>query len=250
MPEETTKKENKKVTTEESHTTKTPNNSNNNDNRSNNAAKDIGKVIAISILATTLCCFIITFAILALTGTINFNGSNTATPETNTTGTGSSSNGGGTSTNPPSTTPDDGIIDNPNPRVRVNGFLAEAEELEFYLPDEFEAGGKNKDGAYTFNLTDDDGWAQVVVYVEDTSLSPSSYLLKKSPYLDITDDDYEMNGTEWVQGENGSMLAYATKLDGKVYAIIYSVKLDSDATSEAMSMIPKTLYMKRIYQDQ
>ena len=56
------------------------------------------------------------------------------------------------------------------------------------------------------------------------------------------------NGLIWVQGETGNILAYATKLDGKVYAVIYTVKLDSDTTSEAMSMIPKTLYMKRIYQ--
>ena len=117
------------------------------------------------------------------------------------------------------------------------------------MPSGFKAGGKNSDGAYTYNLTDDDGWAQVVVYAEKSSLSPEKYLLAKSPYLDITDDDYDMNGTEWVQGESGSMLAYATELDGKNYAIIYTVKLDSNATSEAMSMIPKTLYMKKIYKD-
>jgi hypothetical protein len=46
--------------------------------------------------------------------------------------------------------------------------------------------------------------------------------------------------------ENANALAYATKLDGKIYAIYYSVKLDSDATGEAMQMIPKTLYMKKV----
>lgn len=234
MPEETTKKEEKDMTKTEPRENKNTSNSDN------------GKTVAIAVLATALCCFVIVFAILAATGVIKFGGTGNEAP-------GISADGGGTTpggkTEKPQTGPsDDGIIDNPYSRVRVNGFLAEVDDLEFYLPKEFEAGGKNQDGAYTFNLTDDDGWAQVVVYAEETSLSPSSYLLKKSPYLDITDDDYEMNGTDWVQGENGSMLAYATELDGKVYAIIYSVKLDSDATSEAMSMIPKTLYMKRIYQ--
>ena len=56
-----------------------------------------------------------------------------------------------------------------------------------------------------------------------------------------------MNGTTWVQGENATSLAYATELDGTVYAVYYAVKLDSNSTAEAMSMIPKTLYMSKIY---
>lgn len=223
------------------------------DSRENGSVKggDTGKTVIIAVLATAFCCFVITFVVLVATGVIRFGGVGSETPGGGVAGGSSntSSGGNGGTENPQTTPSDDGIIDNPNPKVKVNGVLAEVGDLEFYLPDEFEAGGKNQDGAYTYNLTDDDGWAQVVIYAESTSLSPESYLLKKSPYLDIADDDYEMNGTEWVQGENGSMLAYATELDGKVYAVIYSVKLDSDATSEAMSMIPKTLYMKRIYQD-
>lgn len=206
-----------------------------------------GKTIAIAVLATALGCFVITFAILAATGIIRFSGAGNEAPGMITDGGGTTT--GGKTEKPQTGSSDDDIIENPNTRVKVNGILAEVDDLEFYLPKEFEAGGKNADGAYTFNLTDDDGWAQVVVYAEKTSLSPEAYLLKKSPYLDINDDEYEMNGTEWVEGENGSMLAYATELDGKVYAVIYSVKLDSDATSEAMSMIPKTLYMKRVYND-
>ena len=237
MPEKVTKKEEKAASAKvESRDDK------------DTGSSDAGKTVAIAVLATALCCFVITFAALAVTGVIRFEGAEDRIPGDETSSSRTDSKGKKTK-RPQTGSSDDEITTNPNPRVRVNGTLAEVDDLEFYLPDEFEAGGKNKDGAYTFNLTDDDGWAQVVVYAENTSLSPSAYLLKKSPYLDITDDDYEMNGTDWVQAENGSMLAYATELDGKVYAVIYSVKLDSDATSEAMSMIPKTLYMKRVYQD-
>ena len=140
------------------------------------------------------------------------------------------------------------IIDNPNPRVKVkDANLAKVYDIEFYLPDDFEAAGRNDSGAYTYNLVDDDGWAQVLVYNEKTNLTPEQFLNKISPYLDITDKNYQMNGTSWVQAENANALAYATELDGTVYAVYYSVKLDSDATAEAMSMIPKTLYMARIY---
>ena len=235
MPEKIVKKEEKEVAKVEPRDDKST------------GSSDTGKTVAIAVLATALCCFVITFAVLAATGIIRFGGAESGAPGISTGG--GDVVPGNKPEGPQTSSSDDGIVVNPNPRVKVNGVLAEVEDLEFYLPDEFEAGGRNQDGAYTFNLTDDDGWAQVVVYVEDTSLSPESYLLKKSPYLDITDDDYEMNGTEWVEAENASMLAYATELDGKVYAVIYSVKLDSDATSEAMSMIPKTLYMKRIYND-
>ena len=60
--------------------------------------------------------------------------------------------------------------------------------------------------------------------------------------------NYPMNGTTWVQAENGTSLAYATRLEDKIYAVYYVVKLDSDDTAEAMQMIPKTLYMARIYE--
>lgn len=202
--------------------------------------------VVIAVLATALGCFVLVFAILALTGVIKFGGDSTpaggnSTTTTDTTG-GTSGGGSGSS--------DSGekIIQNPNPKVSVHDAThVEVGDLEFYLPDDFEAGGKNADGAYTYNLVDDDGWAQVLVFVEKTNLSPEKYLGKISSYLDITDDDYQMNGTSWVQGENASALAYATELDGTVYAVYYSVKLDSDDTAEAMSMIPKTLYMNKVY---
>ena len=210
----------------------------------NKTSKNDSKNVIIAVLATALGCLVLIFAILAGTGVIKFGGGNAGTVS------GSGDNGDTGKTTGGGTTTESGkLIDNPNKRVAVKGTLVEVGDLEFYLPSAFKAGGKNDDGAYTYNLVNDDGWAQVLVYVEKSSLSPEKYLLSKSPYLDITDDDYDMNGTEWVQGESGSMLAYATELDGKNYAIIYAVKLDSDATSEAMSMIPKTLYMKRVYKD-
>ncbi len=141
-------------------------------------------------------------------------------------------------------------IDNPNPQVKEdNATKVHVGDLEFYLPRQFKYGGKNKDGAMTYNLEDDDGWASVSVYSERTSLSPSEYLNKISSYLDITDQNYQMNGTTWVQAETASTLAYATKLDGKIYAVYYAVKLDSDTTGKAMQMIPKTLYMKKIIKE-
>ena len=219
----------------------------------------IGKTVTIAVLATMLGCFVLTFAILMATGVIKFG--NTAENTGNGTSTGvetskgsedekepSGDNGTSTGSGNSSKT-SDGLENNPNPRVSVNGTKVEVGDLEFYLPTKFKSGGKNSDGAYTYNLTNDDGWAQVLVYAEKSSLSAAKYLLTKSQYLDITDYSYKMNGTTWVEGETGSMLAYATKLEDKVYAIIYSVKLDSEATSDAMSMIPKTLYMKKIYQD-
>ena len=197
------------------------------------------QTIAIAVLATALACCIITFAILLCTGVIKFDNGTKDRDETTTAKLDGKKHGH-------SRNEDDDLIDNPNPRVTAKGNLVEVDDLEFYLPSAFKEGGKNKDGAYTFNLENDDGWAQVLVYAERSSLSPEKFLNKISSYLDITDDDYEMNGTEWVQAENASALAYATKLDGKIYAVYYSVKLDSDTTGEAMQMIPKTLYMKKI----
>ena len=206
--------------------------------------------IIIAILSTVIVCAAIVIVILISTGVIKVGGATSGngggtdiTSVEGGNGTGGTSGTGGTGTST------GGIIDNTYPRVAVNNAnLAKVDDLEFYLPKTFEAGGKNSEGAYTYNLVNDDGWAQVLVYVEKTNLSPEKYLNKISSYLDITDKDYQMNGTSWVQGENASALAYATELDGTVYAVYYAVKLDSDSTAEAMSMIPKTLYMARIYQ--
>ena len=205
------------------------------DTQSNN-----NKNIVIAVLATALTCVIITIAVLLCTGVIKFGASSGVNEQEASKISHHNKNDGEYKHG------DDILIDNPYDRVKVDGNLVEVDDLEFYLPYAFEAGGKNNDGAYTYNLTDDDGWAQVLVYAEKSSLSPEKFLNKISPYLDVTDDDYEINGTEWVQAENASALAYATKLNGKIYAVYYSVKLDSEATGKAMQMIPKTLYMKKI----
>ena len=208
------------------------------------AEKGSGQAIAIIILSAILVFAVLTFTVLALTGVIKFgdNNNNSETSQTET----NSKDDHGRRRHHDDGDDDDTLIDNPHTRITAKGNLVEVDDLEFYLPYAFKAGGKNKDGAYTYNLENDDGWAQVLVYAERSSLSPERFINKISDYLDITDDDYEMNGTEWVQAENANALAYATKLDGKIYAIYYSVKLDSDATGEAMQMIPKTLYMKKV----
>lgn len=208
------------------------------------AEKGSGQAIAIIILSAILVFAVLTFTVLALTGVIKFgdNNNNSETSQTET----NSKDDHGRRRHHDDGDDDDTLIDNPHTRVTAKGNLVEVDDLEFYLPYAFKAGGKNKDGAYTYNLENDDGWAQVLVYAERSSLSPERFINKISDYLDITDDDYEMDGTEWVQAENANALAYATKLDGKIYAIYYSVKLDSDATGEAMQMIPKTLYMKKV----
>ena len=209
------------------------------------AEKGSGQTIAIIILSAILFFAVLTFTVLALTGVIKF-GDNNNNSETSQTETNSKEDYERHRHHDNNGDDDDTLIDNPHTRVTAKGNLVEVDDLEFYLPYAFKAGGKNKDGAYTYNLENDDGWAQVLVYAERSSLSPERFINKISDYLDITDDDYEMNGTEWVQAENANALAYATKLGGKIYAIYYSVKLDSDATGEAMQMIPKTLYMKKV----
>lgn len=207
-----------------------------------------GKSIAIAVLATALACIIITFGILLSVGVIKFDGSDSGTTPSDTQSYQTTNH---KNDNVPSKNHDanDQLIDNPNPKVAVNGTKVTVDDLEFYLPSQFEFGGKNNEGAYTYNLTNDDGWAQVLVYAEKSNLTPEKFLTKISPNLDVTDKNYVFNSTHWVQAENANSLAYATKLDGKIYAIYYSVKLDSEATGLAMQMIPKTLYMSKIYAD-
>lgn len=204
------------------------------------------QAIVIAVLTTVIVCVVIVFAVLMAMGVIKFGGGDSGSGATpvESGGTGSSNSGN-------STDNDSGrkLVENTYPFVSVDDSIAAiVGDLTFYLPDEFDVGGKNADGAFTYNLTDDDGWAQVVVYAEKSDLTPQEFLLKIGPTLDITDMNYQMNGTTWVQGENANSLAYATRLDDKIYAVYYSVKLDSDATAEAMQMIPKTLYMGRIYE--
>ena len=206
--------------------------------------------VVIAVLATVIVCAVIVFVVLIATGVIKFgggdSGSNTASG-----GSSTSSGSGGTDSSSGSAGESSGkkLVENTYPLARVNDATAAiVGELTFYLPDDFDAGGKNSDGAFTYNLNDDDGWAQVLVYAEKSDLSPQDFLMKIGPTLEITDMNYPMNGTTWVEAENGTSLAYATRLEDKIYAVYYVVKLDSDDTAEAMQMIPKTLYMARIYE--
>ena len=206
--------------------------------------------VVIAVLATVIVCAVIVFVVLIATGVIKFGGRNSGSG-TMSGGSSTSSDSGGSSGSGGSVGESGGrkLVENTYPLARVNDATAAiVGELTFYLPDDFDAGGKNSDGAFTYNLNDDDGWAQVLVYAEESDLSPQDFLLKISPTLEITDMNYPMNGTTWVQAENGTSLAYATRLEDKIYAVYYVVKLDSDDTAEAMQMIPKTLYMARIYE--
>lgn len=210
-------------------------------------AKNSTQTVVIAVLSTVIVCIIVVFGVLLAAGVIKFNGNNDRGLLA---GDATGQSTSGTAEKRPSAATSGKIINNPNTKVAVKDSTPViVKDLEFYLPDDFKLGGKNTDGAYTYNLVDDDGWAQVLVYAEKSNLTPEKYLMKISPYLDITDRNYVMNGTNWVVGENTNALAYATELDGMIYAVYYSVKLDSDETAEAMQMIPKTLYMKRIYSE-
>lgn len=206
--------------------------------------------VVIAVLATVIVCAVIVFVVLIATGVIKFGGRNSGSGTMS--GGSSTSSDSGVSSGSGGSAGESGgrkLVENTCPLARVNDATAAiVGELTFYLPDDFDAGGKNSDGAFTYNLNDDDGWAQVLVYAEESDLSPQDFLMRIGPTLEITDMNYPMNGTTWVQAENGTSLAYATRLEDKIYAVYYVVKLDSDDTAEAMQMIPKTLYMARIYE--
>ena len=217
-------------------------------------SKGTGKTVAIVILSGVLIFSIIVFVVLFATGVIKFNGSNDGPIAEKTDDNNDEPKDNDGKVHRKSSDDDDAkkgdTIDNPYAQAKEEDeTLVHVGDLEFYLPEEFEAGGKNKDGAYTYNLTDDDGWAQVLVYAEYSSLSPSAYLHNISSSLEVTNRDRWIKGTSWTQAENANCLAFATKLDGKIYAVYFAVKLDSDATDEAMKMIPKTLYMKKIIKE-
>ena len=206
--------------------------------------------VVIAVLATVIVCAVIVFVVPIATGVIKFGGGDNGSGTTSG-GSSTSSDSGGSSSSGGSAGESGGrkLVENTYPLARVNDATAAiVGELTFYLPDDFDAGGKNSDGAFTYNLNDDDGWAQVLVYAEESDLSPQDFLMRIGPTLEITDMNYPTNGTTWVQAENGTSLAYATRLEDKIYAVYYVVKLDSDDTAEAMQMIPKTLYMARIYE--
>ena len=186
--------------------------------------KSDNESVIIAVVSTVLVCLVVTIATLFFTGIIKIgDGGNDADANASM------------------------IVDNPDKMPRMGGNLVGIGSLQFYLPHSFKEGGKNSDGAFTYNLENDNGWAQVLVYVEKSSLTPEQYLTSISDYLEVKSTDYKLYGTTWAQAENANALAYATKLDGVIYAVFYNVKLDSAVTAQAMTMIPKTLYMKKIY---
>lgn len=147
------------------------------------------------------------------------------------------------------TTTDSGeLITNPNARVSVkNATLVEVGDFEVYLPKKFVAARGNGNGKWVFNLTNDDGWADVKIYVEKTNVDLLTYMQKKDALLELTDSTYYMNGTSWAEMESGSSIAYGARLGDMIYVVVLNVKLESDATGEAEQMIPKTIRLKRIY---
>lgn len=141
------------------------------------------------------------------------------------------------------------LIDNPNARVTIKGArLVEVGDLEIYLPMSFKPASTNgKSNKYVYNLEDDDGWADVKIYVEETTKDLGNYMTSKDSLLKLKNSTYYMNGTSWMEMESGSSLAYGTRLGDKIYMVILNTKLESDDTAEAASMIPKTLRLKKIY---
>ena len=177
-------------------------------------------------------CLTVGIAILIGAGVIDF------------TGKGNQGGGGGSIIIDPTSSD---LVDNPNPRITRNAQFFEILNLEFYLPFEFKNVINNKKGIYEIKLQNDEGKAEVVVYVESTNMKVENYLKKRNSDLVITNTDYELNGTTWVEASNASTLAYATNFGSEIYAIFCNVELDSKATAGAMEMIPKTLYMKKLY---
>ncbi len=148
----------------------------------------------------------------------------------------------------PGTSEDDGkeLADNPYIRVSANGNLIEIENLEFYLPYAFKKGDRGN-GVYHYVLDEIDAQAEVTVYVEKSSSTPDKYLKKKASDLSITNQSYTVNGFSWLEASSEDGLAYVGKFGTEMYAVICKVKMDSSDTVEAMKMIPKTLYMKKLY---
>lgn len=202
-------------------------------------ANDSGKNVAIAVLATLLTVVLI-LLVLCLTGVIKFGGDDNR------------QNVPGTSDYPSGTTADPtGKPDsNPEPTAGTTAggvtcydkTRAQVVNLEFCLPDDFREGGKVNDGAYAYNLVDDDGWAEVRVYATKSQQSPTQFINNLSSNLKVTNKNYSVNGTTWVRAEaSDNMLAFATKSGDYLYAVLYTIKLDSDDAREAWNMIPRTL---------
>ncbi len=216
------------------------------------------QTIIISVLATVLGCVVVFLIIAFATGMISFNNNGQANNMADGNSSGNGSDMGGSSSNGSGGSGDSGsdgseLMDNPNPKVAVkNGTLVSVGNLEFYLPKHFEKGseaGGGSESETVYNLVNDDGWADVKIYVEKSGKDARDYLLSKNSRLTIEQDAWVINDWPWSQAyaAEGAIQAWATNYGDFVYAIILTVKLDSDESNEAAMMIPKTLYFTKIY---
>lgn len=218
--------------------------------------KDDGqkKTVVIAVLVTVLVCVAAFFGIGVATGMIKLGGE-TNTNEANTTDTNTTATATPEATATPKATSDTGdgrLINNPNKQVKADGTLVRAGALQFYLPKAFTLGSKSggeSEGSLAYNLTDGDGWADVRVYFEKSNKDARDYLLAKNSNLSVSSDALIVSGWSWstANAANGGIRAWATNYGDYVYAVILTVKLDSDETNEAARMIPKTLYFEKIY---
>ena len=202
--------------------------------------KSSNQSIIIAVLATALVCIVLVIVVLALTGVLRIGKNDSG--ETSNTSTTTTVNSGD-STEPTEEPKDDspstaGVT--PGGVTCYNDTRVQAGKLEFCLPKHFgygEAGGE----VSSYILEDDEGWAEVKVYVKQTQQSPTQFITNLSPNLKVTNQNYKVNDVTWVRAEAGDyMLALATKHDGYIYAIFYSIKLDSDSTTKAWDMILET----------
>ena len=208
------------------------------------------QTIAITVLATVLVCVAAFIGIGLGTGMIKFGGE-ANTNEANTTDTNTTATATPEASATPVATDDTGdgkLIKNPNKQVTTNGTLVKAGALQFYLPKAFTL-GKNSEGEQIYNLTDGDGWADARVYFEKSNKDARDYLLAKNPNLSISSDALVVSGWSWstANAAKGGIRAWATNYGDYVYAVILTVKLDSNETNEAARMIPKTLWFEKIY---
>ena len=215
------------------------------------AGKGVQKqTIAITVLATVLVCVAAFIGIGLGTGMIKFGGE-ANTNEANTTDTNTTATATPEASATPVATDDTGdgkLMKNPNKQVTANGTLVKAGALQFYLPKAFTL-GKNSEGEQIYNLTDGDGWADARVYFEKSNKDARDYLLAKNPNLSISSDALVVSGWSWstASAAKGGIRAWATNYGDYVYAVILTVKLDSNETNEAARMIPKTLWFEKIY---
>lgn len=200
------------------------------------ASKTSAQPIVIAVLSTVLICAILAVVILFATGTIRISGGNStgnsATTDAGSTGGNAPKNEQKNDTTPAGTTVG-GVTCYDDTRVQVGN-------LEFCLPDDFKYGATSG-GVYSYNLVDDDGWAEVKVYAEKTSQTPTQFITNLSSNLKVTNQNYTLNGATWVRAEAGDyMLALSTRKGELVYTIFFTVKLDSDDTREAWNKILTT----------